>query len=349
MSIYKQKGSEVWWMSFSFKGRQIRKSTGAKNKKFAEEIYCKTKSQYLDGTALEIANSTARTFEELIKRYLDEVTPGKKPGTQRDDRRYAQNWFDYFGDCLLNEITSDLITKYVQKRKSEVGPSSINRELSFLSAAFSKAIRLWGWHKENPVSCVPREKEKKRVEYFSNEEFSEIYGQLADWVKPIVIFGKNTGLRLSNLANLRWNQVNLAAKAVYLDAEEMKNSKSLGIPLNEQALDVLLNQQKVGRLQSVYVFSKANGKPYTHWGISSAFKKACIKAGCSNYRFHDLRHDFCSKLVQSGVDIYTVKELAGHKDITTTQRYSHLSPERLRKAVDVLDYHSSIIVDKKRA
>lgn len=80
MAIYKQKGSEVWWMSFSFKGRQIRKSTGAKNKKFAEEIYCKTKSQYLDGTALEIANSTSRTFDELIKRYLDEVTPNKKPG-----------------------------------------------------------------------------------------------------------------------------------------------------------------------------------------------------------------------------------------------------------------------------
>ncbi len=107
MAIYKQKGSEVWWMSFSFKCKQIRKSTGVKNKKFAEEIYCKTKSQYLDGTALEITNSTGRTFDELIKRYLDEVTPNKKPGTQRDDRRYAENWFDFFGDCLLNDITSD--------------------------------------------------------------------------------------------------------------------------------------------------------------------------------------------------------------------------------------------------
>lgn len=143
--------------------------------------------------------------------------------------------------------------------------------------------------------------------------------------------------------------MDLTKKIIFLDAEEMKNSKSLGIPLNKEALEILLNQQKVGQVQSIYVFSKANGKPYTHWGISSAFKKACIKAGFSNYRFHDLRHDFCSKLVQSGVDIYTVKELAGHKDVTTTQRYSHLSPERLREAVGVLDYHSSIIVDKKRA
>jgi site-specific recombinase XerD len=88
-------------------------------------------------------------------------------------------------------------------------------------------------------------------------------------------------------------------------------------------------------------------KPYTKWGVYQAFKKACKKAGYPDYRFHDLRHDFCSKLVQAGVDIYTVKELAGHKDVTTTQRYAHLNPERLKQGVSVLDYHSFIIVDQK--
>jgi integrase len=336
MGIYKQKSSETWWMNFSYKGKQIRKSTGSKNKKLAEEIYCKTKSQYLDGTALDITNSTSRTFEQLVKRYLEEVTPNKKSTTQNDDRRYARNWFDYFGDCLLNEITSDLISKYIQKRKTEVGPSSTNRELSFLSAIFNKAIRLWDWHKDNPASRVPREKEVKRVEYFTDKEFSEIYKNLPDWVKPIVILTKNTGLRLSNVSNLRWNQVELKNKTICLDAEEMKNSKSLGIPLNKQAFKVLMQQKGMGSLQTLYVFSNTDGKPYTKYGVSHAFKKACKKAGYPNYRFHDLRHDFCSKLVQGGVDIYKVKELAGHKDVTTTQRYAHLSPESLRSAVDVL-------------
>lgn len=335
MAIYKQKGSETWWMSFSYKGKQIRKSTGSKNKRFAEEIYCKTKSQYLDGNALDIAN-TSRTFEELVTRYLEEVTPGKKSTNHNDDQRNGQNWFNYFGDCLLNDITSDLISKYVQKRKKEVGPSSINRELSFLSAAFNKAIRLWGWHKDNPVSCVPREKEIKRVEYFTDEEFAKIYENLPDWVKPIVILAKNTGLRLANISNLRWNQVDFKNKCIVLDAEEMKNSKSLGIPLNSQAWKVLLKQKSICSIPTLHVFPNTNGKPYTKWGVSHAFKKACKKAGYPNYRFHDLRHDFCSKLVQGGVDIYRVKELAGHKDVTTTQRYAHLSSESLREAVDVL-------------
>ena len=335
MGIYKQGGSKVWWMSFTSKGKQIRKSTGSTSKKIAEDIYCKTQSQYLDGTALDIANK-GRTLKDLIKRYLDEVTAGKKPTTQNDDRRYAQNWLDYLGDSSLDNITSDLISKYVQRRKLEVGPSTINRELSFLSATFNKAIRIWGWHKDNPASSIPREKEVKRVEYFTDKEFSEIYKNLPNWVKPIVILTKNTGLRSSNVANLRWNQVDLKNKTIYLGAEEMKNSKSLGIPLNKQALKVLMQQKGMGSLQPMYVFSNADGKPYTKYGVSHAFKKACKKAGYPNYRFHDLRHDFCSKLVQRGVDIYKVKELAGHKDVTTTQRYAHLSPESLRSAVDVL-------------
>ncbi len=68
-----------------------------------------------------------------------------------------------------------------------------------------------------------------------------------------------------------------------------------------------------------------------------AFKRTTERAEIQNLRFHDLRHDFASNLVQSGVDIYTVKELLGHKDLRMTIRYSHLAPENLRNAVNVLD------------
>ncbi len=337
MALYRQKEGKVWWMSYSFRGRQIRKSTGTTSKKIAESIYFKVKTQIAEGAYLESVRGKNKTFVDLAERYLKEVTPDKKPNTQRDDKSYSKTLSKFFGKFYLNEITADLITQYVLKRKKRIGPSSINRELAFLSASFNKAYKLWGWCRENPVSKIKREKEYKRVKYFSEKEFSEIFSLLTEWVRPLVLLAKNTGLRKANVVNLKWSEVSLKDRLIVLEAEVMKNSHCLGVPLNNPAWKVIKDQVRTRQLHSRYVFCKVNGEPYTGWGVYQAFKKACIKAKLPDFRFHDLRHDFCSKLVQSGVDLYTVKELAGHKDITTTQRYAHLSKAKLKEAVAVLE------------
>lgn len=68
-----------------------------------------------------------------------------------------------------------------------------------------------------------------------------------------------------------------------------------------------------------------------------AFRIACERAGITNFRFHDLRHDFASNLVQRGNDVYVVQQLLGNKDGRMTQRYAHLRLENLRRAVETLD------------
>jgi integrase len=347
MGLYKQKSSDYWHMSYSIRGRQYRRSTGTTNKKIAEEIYCKRKAEILEGTYIDNPQGKSKTLSDLVERYWEDITPTKRDGSQKEDFRYGRYWNERFGNRYLNEIDSDSISRYIQKRKKLVGPSTINRELAFLSAAFNKGIKLWKWCKENPVSMIPREKENQRVKYFSSEEFHEILNHLVDWVKPIVLLGKNTGLRVSNLVNLKWNQVDLKNQLIIIDGKEMKNSENLGIPLNDNALQVLKDQFKQRGTHHSFVFCKEDGTPYSKWGPSQAFKRACKQAGYPDYRFHDLRHDFCSKLVQEGVDLYVVKELVGHKDISTTQRYSHLNPDRLKKAVSSLDYHNSIIEQQK--
>ena len=94
-------------------------------------------------------------------------------------------------------------------------------------------------------------------------------------------------------------------------------------------------------LHSAFVFCDKEGKPYSPFKVSVAFKRASRKAGIENLRFHDLRHDFASNLVQAGIDIYTVKELLGHKDLRMTVRYCHLASENLREAIKVLDKRES--------
>ena len=94
-------------------------------------------------------------------------------------------------------------------------------------------------------------------------------------------------------------------------------------------------------MHSPYVFCDQEGDPISPKRVSVAFGRACKRAGIENLRFHDLRYDFASHLVQAGVDILTVKELLGHKDLMMTTRYCHLYPEKLRETVLVLDRKES--------
>jgi len=85
-----------------------------------------------------------------------------------------------------------------------------------------------------------------------------------------------------------------------------------------------------------YAFhDKATGKPYKD--IKKSFTSACKRAGIHDFRFHDLRHSFASRLVMEGIDITTIKELLNHKSIAMTLRYAHLAPSHKVKAVGVLD------------
>jgi len=78
-------------------------------------------------------------------------------------------------------------------------------------------------------------------------------------------------------------------------------------------------------------------KPGTHrTDVPKSWEEFLLKAGISDFTWHDLRHTFASRLVMSGVDLYTVSKLLGHADIKMTQRYSHLSPGHLADAVNRL-------------
>ena len=71
--------------------------------------------------------------------------------------------------------------------------------------------------------------------------------------------------------------------------------------------------------------------------IRTAFKNACSRAGIKNFRFHDLRHTFATRLVLAGVDLATVSKLLGHSSIQMTMRYAHPTPEALKNAVSKLN------------
>lgn len=141
-------------------------------------------------------------------------------------------------------------------------------------------------------------------------------------------------MRKGELTKLRWEEVDLEAGYIYI--RETKNNESRAIPLNDTLMDTLLKLKKDSN--SEYVFTTNKGKPYTS---DTAWKRVWMTAfrrsGIDKCRFHDLRHSFASRLVMAGVDIVTVQELMGHKDITMTKRYSHPTPEHKKQAVERLN------------
>ncbi len=142
----------------------------------------------------------------------------------------------------------------------------------------------------------------------------------------------HTGMRLSEILKLKWEQADLRHGFILL--EITKNGERREIPI-DNTLEEMFNSMPRG-LESVYVFTDPKtGEPYKY--IKRSFATALKKAGINDFRFHDLRHTFASHLVMAGVGLISVKELLGHKSLSMTMRYSHLSPSHKRKAVNILD------------
>ena len=176
----------------------------------------------------------------------------------------------------------------------------------------------------------------KRVRYLSPEEAQKLKGALPAWLKPIVIVAAQTGLRRGNILALTVQQVSFDRNLITIP--RTKNGDPVTIPMTSIVRDTIQSVIKSRKVICPQVFCDEQGKFFSAHQVSMAFKRACKGAGIEDLRFHDLRHDFASLLVQSGVSLYKVQQLLGHKDQRMTQRYAHLLPENLAEAMMTIDF-----------
>src|SRR5574337_1594642 len=127
------------------------------------------------------------------------------------------------------------------------------RELAMLSKVFSLAFKEWEWIKENPVSKVPKEKENnERDRWLTDEQERRLLENAPQWMRDTILFDLHTGLRQGELLSLQWNSVDLFRKTIII--QESKNGKPRTIPLNQIALDILMEKSKIRNLKSDLVF-----------------------------------------------------------------------------------------------
>lgn len=156
----------------------------------------------------------------------------------------------------------------------------------------------------------------------------------ADHLKPMVLLSLNTGLRRGELFSLKWHDVNLQAKNLTVAGEVTKTTETRHVPLNSEALSTLEKWRKQHPRKVGYVFPGQDGGRMTD--VKTAWIELLKNAGVEDFRWHDMRHDFASRLVMAGVPLNTVRDLLGHSDIKMTLRYAHLAPDSKAAAVELI-------------
>ena len=229
-------------------------------------------------------------------------------------------------------MTTEKIMDYViSRRSSGATPATINRELTIMKQLFRWA-RLRGLVEEDPTRSVRLESgATKRTRHITREEEERLVSEAADWLQPIIIFAVSTGMRRGEILNLERTDINLEER--YAIVRTSKNGDPRVIPLSKRALEAVAKAMSV----TGKVFGWKGGEVLEPANLEYNFRAAVKRAELKDLRFHDLRHTFATRLIQSGVDIYTVQRLLGHKSLEMTARYAHHDVESLRGAVDKLN------------
>ncbi|WP_449428818.1 tyrosine-type recombinase/integrase [Rhodanobacter umsongensis] len=310
----------------------------------------------------------ALTFGEYIRdHYAPWAVAHQKAGQATVDALAAT--FGTIYEKPLDEIKAIDVEGIKAKRlKAGRMPATVNRDLDRIRGALSRAVD-WGMLTEHPLRTVKRAKgvDNSRVRYLTKPEEKRLREALqkrederrkhrvsgntwcaerggdgrpmwpatgyTDHLMPLVLVALNTGLRRGELFSLDWGNVNLPGKMLTVTVGNAKSRKARHIPLNTEALAVLKRWKKQHGGEGL-VYPGASGERLGN--INKSWDGLVTAAKLPDFRFHDLRHDFASKLVMAGVDLNTVRELLGHADIAMTLRYSHLAPAKLAAAVAML-------------
>lgn len=247
---------------------------------------------------------------------------------------------------------------------------TINRDISSIKACLNRAVD-WEVLDRNPLEKVKKARtdDRIKVRYLNEVEENRLRTALdareerrrserdsanawrksrehellpdlrdvafTDHLKPLVLLSINTGARRGELFDLCWENVDIERRILTVSGATAKSKRTRHIPLNKEATVVLASWRKQTGRREGLLFVNDDGNRFDR--VNTSWRRLLKNAAITDFRWHDMRHHFASKLVMGGVDLNTVRELLGHSDYSMTLRYAHLAPEHKLKAVAVLD------------
>ncbi|MFA5805026.1 MAG: tyrosine-type recombinase/integrase [Melioribacteraceae bacterium] len=344
MFISKSKKTPFYQLTYEVNGKRTTISTKTTKEKEAQEFFIKFKYSLMEKPQAKTV-SEVHTPIKLLSSFQKEYSEYKRSISSQNYLESIALSFKQFisfcGDLSLNEIDSRTLDKFITSTYSRTQRGA-HHYYRTLKAAFNKAVE-WNYISTNPFTRVKFPKLSKSFPAFISED--ELLIILSNtpyqYLKDIFTVGFYTGLRLGELINMRWSWVDFFQNQITVKCSNeflTKSKKERIVPMSEKVKSVLINRFNIATHQpNEVVFYRIKVRKLHQETISKQFKQAVRKSFLNEkIHFHSLRHSFASVLAQKGVSLYIIKELLGHEDLATTQIYSHLQPQNLKDAVNLL-------------
>lgn len=332
MGIFKKgkRGNKpLWWIDYYHEGRRQRECVGT-SKTIAEKALAVRKAEVLQGRYNFKGRLRSPVFESLAEKYLEYSKANKKPSSFLRDVASLKNLKPFFKGRKLEHISVYMIEQYKQGRVKEVKPATLNREILCLKRMYTLAVE-WGLASMSPAATVKLLKETpKKERILCGEEEERLFLACRGMPKAIIMCLLNTGMRLRECLDLRWENVSLRER--YIVVEHTKNNRIRKIPINDTLMGLFRRLEE----KAEWVFpSPETRRPYTSTGFRTSFDRIVCRAGIKGVTPHDLRHSFCTRLVTRGCDLATLRDILGHSSLAMVSRYSHPSSEDRLRAVNL--------------
>jgi integrase len=339
MALY-QRG-RVWYADYyDQQGKRVQESTGAASRREAEKFLALRISEVARGV---YAKPVVISLKEFGERFLAYARTHKR--SWKRDEQMLGHLERHFGNANLGDINALRVEQYQQKRIREVCPATVNRELALLKHMFNVAER-WSMRQgTNPVRLVKFLPENNlKFQTLSEDDERKLLAYSPPYLRELILFAINTGLRCGDIFHLQWQEVDLEQRRLSIIMNKTRHA--LEVPLNDTAAEIVEARQAVKHGPHVF-YNTATGDRF--YDVKLGLKGALKRAGLSGITWHTFRHTFASRLTRSGADLVTVKELLGHSTVVVTMRYAHSNDETKRRAVDRLTSCDKVVTVVPRA
>lgn len=339
--IYRR--GKTFWFKFDWQGARIYKSAKTKNERVAAQVERAYRTALAKGeVGLHSMQSRSPRLVDFRGRFFAQLTVDCKTRTIGfyNDAWKCLTSFNALATTRLALIDRALIDVYIQEKSKTLSPATVNGSLRTLRRAL-KLAEQWGIIQKCPkIKMVPGERTREFI--FTDKVRQDVLDNAGDNFKPIFVFLIETGLRITEACELKWDRVSFyplgEAKRgyIYIDRGKSKNAKRY-IPMSASCKSVLESLR--GQSKSEFVFTRTDRiRPMSRHTVSEQFRK--IKHTLNlpwDAVLHSTRHTMLTNLGSSGADAFTIMKLAGHGSVVTSQRYIHPVSETIERAFDRME------------